>query len=71
MKYQLIAAVLSFEIGCHAIPAPAAHAPHEKRLVIPRLWQRESRIESDAILPVRIGLTQKNLDNGYEYLMDV
>ncbi|CZR58662.1 related to serine protease [Phialocephala subalpina] len=71
MKCQLIAAAVAFAIGCHAIPTPATHALHEKRSVIPRLWERGSRIESDAILPVRIGLTQNNLDNGYEYLMDV
>jgi len=71
MKCQLIAAAVAFAIGCHAIPTPATHALHEKRSVVPRLWERGGRIESDAILPVRIGLTQNNLDNGYEYLMDV
>ncbi len=72
MKGQLIAAALvALGVGCHAIPTPATHALHEKRSVTPRLWQRGSRIESDAILPVRIGLTQNNLENGYEYLMEV
>ncbi|KUJ13826.1 uncharacterized protein LY89DRAFT_698947 [Mollisia scopiformis] len=71
MKCQLIAAIVAFGVGCHAIPTPSTHVLHEKRSSLPRLWERGGRVESDAILPVRIGLTQDNLDNGYEYLMDV
>lgn len=72
MKCQLIAAALvAFGIGCNAVPTPAVHVLHEKRSSLPRLWERGSRVESDAILPVRIGLTQNNLENGYQYLMDV
>jgi tripeptidyl-peptidase-1 len=72
MKGQLIAAaLLALGIGCHAIPTPNTHALHEKRSSLPRFWERGSRVESDAILPVRIGLAQSNLDKAYEYLMDV
>lgn len=71
MKFQLIAAIVGFGIGCRAIPTLSTHALHEKRSSMPRLWERGSRVDGHAILPVRIGLTQNNLDNGYDYLMDV
>lgn len=71
MKGQLIAAVLALAVGCHAIPTPNSHALHEKRASLPRFWERGSRVESDAILPVRIGLAQSNLDKADEFLMDV
>jgi len=32
---------------------------------------RRDRIPSNAILPMRVGLKQNNLDKGYELLMDV
>ena len=34
-------------------------------------WQRIRRVDSDAIVPLRIGLTQTNLDAGYDRLMSV
>jgi tripeptidyl-peptidase I len=58
--------------ACEAIPAPAALVPHEKRCAShASRWRRSARVDSDAVLPIRIGLTQNNLDNGYAYLMDV
>lgn len=53
--------------------AVAAAAPanrlvvHEKRS-IPEHVKRQ-RVHGDAIIPVRIGLTQSNLDEGYAHLM--
>jgi tripeptidyl-peptidase-1 len=31
----------------------------------------KKRVDADAILPIRIALTQRNLENGYEYLLDL
>lgn len=44
---------------------------HEKRSSAPKAWKRSERVHPDAILPIRIGLTQSNLENIYEHLMDV
>lgn len=44
---------------------------HEKRSSTPKAWKRSERVHPDAILPIRIGLTQSNLENIYEHLMDV
>jgi tripeptidyl-peptidase-1 len=71
MKFGLLAAALAAFIDLGAIPTPSTYAVHEKRSSIPRLWSRGNRVESDAILPIRIGLTQSNLENGEAHLMDV
>lgn len=44
---------------------------HEKRAQPSEDWIRGGKVSSDALLPVRIGLVQKNLDDGYGYLEDV
>jgi tripeptidyl-peptidase-1 len=47
------------------------HVVHEKRGTIPPSWRKHGRVSKDAVLPIRIGLVQNNLDKGYSYLMDV
>ncbi|MCJ1312828.1 hypothetical protein MMC25_006504 [Agyrium rufum] len=55
-----------------AIPASAPHVRHEKRIDSGSWAPIEAvRPKSTVKLPVKIGLTQNNLDKGYEYLMDV
>jgi hypothetical protein len=54
-----------------AIPTPVKYTLHEKRSSPSRLWKRSERADRDAILPLRIGLTQNNLDDGYAHLMAV
>ena len=72
MKCTLLAAAFAaLSALCDAAPTPVAYSLHEKRSSLPRLWVRGNRIDRDAILPFRIGLTQSNLENGYEHLMDV
>jgi len=34
-------------------------------------WIKRERVAGDAILPIKIGLKQQNLDKGYDWLMDV
>jgi tripeptidyl-peptidase-1 len=54
-----------------AIPAPVSrHELHEKRSVTSH-WEKRSELHRDVKLPMRIGLTQRNLDKGHEYLMNV
>lgn len=55
----------------NAAPAPIKHVLHEKRETASQDWVKGARIERDAIIPMRIGLTQTNLEKGYDYLMDV
>lgn len=54
-----------------AVPAPIKHVLHEKRDRQSIDWVKGARVERDAVLPIRIGLTQNNLEKGYDLLMDV
>jgi tripeptidyl-peptidase-1 len=72
MKSTLFAAALVVLItNCDAAPTSARYALHEKRSASSRAWVRGERVESDAILPIRIGMTQNNLEDGPIHLMDV
>jgi len=51
---------------------PPSHVVHERRQ--PRNtdgWKRADRADPVAILPIRIGLTQSNLDLGHDLLMNM
>ena len=52
-----------------AAPAASPHVVHEERALPARFERR--RVEPDALIPVRLGLKQSNLDSGYERLMEV
>ncbi|EED12678.1 alkaline serine protease AorO, putative [Talaromyces stipitatus ATCC 10500] len=55
-----------------AAPAPSkSHIVHERRGVLPASWVEPRRVDGQAKLPVRIGLTQSNSDVGHDLLMDV
>lgn len=68
---------LFFLLACswalvHARPAaPPTHTLHQKRDGSVSRWTRRSRIEPSAMLPIRIALTQSDLHQGYDWLMDV
>lgn len=56
-----------------AAPSPPAdpHVLHEKRHGEPVAWKRHSRADSNLMLPVRVGLKQRNLEHGDRWLADV
>lgn len=54
-----------------ALAASSTHVLHEKRHAVPHGWQYHSRAHKRELLPVRIGLTQSNLDNAHDKLMEV
>jgi len=64
---SLLALVGSLE----AVAIPPHHEVHERRNILHPRWTKRDRVESHKLLPMRIGLTQTNLDNGYDHLMDV
>jgi tripeptidyl-peptidase-1 len=72
MRYSsIVGALAALFTVCIAVPTPSSYSLHEKRSALPRFWSRGERVERDAILPIRIGLMQSNLQDGYEHLMDV
>lgn len=54
-----------------AAPAPQKHVLHEKRDFEPKEWVKGKKLNADSMMPMRFGLTQRNLDKGYDMLMDV
>ena len=52
---------------------PTTFVVHEELDVVSSSsrWVKRNRVDADAILPMRIGLAQSNLDRAWEYLMDV
>lgn len=55
-----------------AVAAPAPHYElHERRDVIPTSWTQGKRLDGSTLLPVRVGLTQSNVDYGHDLLMEM
>jgi tripeptidyl-peptidase-1 len=67
-QFVLVAAMAALS---SAAPASIKHVLHEERQSPPSDWRKGARIEGNAVLPMRIGLTQTNLENGYDHLMEV
>jgi tripeptidyl-peptidase-1 len=44
---------------------------HEKRDKLPLHWNRSAKLHPASTIPIRIALTQSNLDKAEEYLLDV
>ncbi|KAI4105412.1 MAG: hypothetical protein LQ339_003476 [Xanthoria mediterranea] len=47
------------------------HVLHEKRDKLPPGWQYHEKLDRSKVLPMKIALTQSNLDKADEFLMDV
>ncbi|KAF2767739.1 putative alkaline serine protease AorO, partial [Teratosphaeria nubilosa] len=50
--------------SAHAVSPPSNYVSHEKRSAPLKQWVRRDAVPSDAVLPMRIGLRQPNLENG-------
>ena len=71
LRSLLVGAFAACVIGAPA-PAPASnHVLHERRAFPPRAWEKRDRVDPSQLLPVRIGLTQSNLDKGPGLLDEV
>jgi tripeptidyl-peptidase-1 len=68
VKTAVVAAIAAL---ANAAPASVKHILHEERSSPSRDWAKGARIEKSAVIPMRIGLTQTNLEKGYDYLMEV
>ncbi|KAK6354539.1 hypothetical protein TWF696_003682 [Orbilia brochopaga] len=47
------------------------HVVHEKREASNSPWVKRSLAERDSLMPMRIGLTQRNLESGHDLLMEI
>lgn len=70
MRASVLYYITVFTAAALAAPAPINHVVHEKRSLL-SAWIKGDRVHEDVKLPVRIGLTQSNLDKGHDTLMDM
>jgi tripeptidyl-peptidase-1 len=73
MKHSTLAILCDFLAFVFAAPAPTPYIVHEKRSVQTKKWslRRDIKLNRDAVIPMSFGLAQRNLENGYGFLMDV
>lgn len=63
--------LLSFFAVVFSIPITQRHILHERRSQAPPQWLRKSRLKGGEVIPVKIGLSQRNLDRAEDFLYDV
>jgi tripeptidyl-peptidase-1 len=66
--YILLCALVASVI---AVPTGHNYQVHERRDSVPNSWTEGKRLDGKVTLPVRIGLTQSNLDQGHDLLMEM
>ncbi|KAI2627126.1 peptidase S8/S53 domain-containing protein [Xylaria nigripes] len=72
MRFSTLAVTLaSSAVTTLATPTAAKHVLHEKRDAVPHLWQKRDRAAPTQVLPIRIGLRQRNLENVERYIAEV
>lgn len=69
MRYSLLA--LSALLASVGAAPSSSYRLHEKRTITPHGWSKTAELEDHQVLPMRIALTQSNMDKMEEYLMDV
>src|SRR5580700_6610527 len=70
MKLPLIA-ILGLVAGATTAPAGNSYVVHERRQETNKWSASGDRLRRDTVIPMSIGLTQRNLDYGYDFLMDM
>jgi Pro-kumamolisin, activation domain len=71
MQFFTFSLFVALAARAAAVPRPANLVVHERHDAAPKEWIKRGRLHGDAKLPVRIGMTQSNLDKGHELLMEV
>lgn len=71
MHFFQVALLGAFAAQAAAAPFSSSHAVHERRDYVPKAWMKRGRVDANVELPVRIGMTQSNLDKGHDLLMEV
>jgi tripeptidyl-peptidase-1 len=74
MKLSFFVALGGLAVMITAAPAPVSYTVHEKRDVLASSsqWeQKDVKLDRRTAIPMSIALTQRNLENGPDFLMDV
>ena len=66
------ALLTAFALHAFAVPSASSHyTVHEKRDIPLKKWDKREALQPQGLLPMRIGLTQGNLDKGHAMLMEM
>ncbi|OSC99915.1 subtilisin-like protein [Trametes coccinea BRFM310] len=69
---RLLLAVVLGLTSTSVIASPLVpRVPHERRGALPRGWNAVRRADSDFVIPLRIGLSQSNMQSLEDFLLDV
>lgn len=73
MHFQKLSALAAFAASALALSTPNNYVSHEKRSQPLKQWVKRGEVSRQAVLPMRIGLKQPNVDNGKgdELLLEV
>ena len=71
MRFLVVLALVSGL--CSAAPSSrnTDHVLHEERSGIPHQWAKRDRAAAHHVMPIRIALRQRNLENADKYIYDV
>lgn len=70
LYHKLIFASCAASAAAYALTG-ASHSLHERRSDIPDGWTRRDALDRRAVLPMRVGLKQRNLDMMSQWLSEV
>ncbi|KAI1437880.1 peptidase S8/S53 domain-containing protein [Xylaria sp. CBS 124048] len=71
MRFSTLVVLASTAASSLAAPSSTRHVLHEKRDAVPHLWEKRDRATPSQVLPIRIGLRQRNLENAEAYMHEV
>ncbi|KAK3071726.1 hypothetical protein LTR53_008121 [Teratosphaeriaceae sp. CCFEE 6253] len=71
MHFSLFISASALATAVLASPVAIPHSLHEKRYELPSGWAKRETLDRRAILPMKVGLAQGNLDRGAEWLDEV
>lgn len=73
MRFLIAAAATTLCLICSAAPTTSSkHVLHERRDGRPHnSWQKRSRADVEHVMPIRIALRERNIENAETYIYDV
>lgn len=72
MRFLTAAVTAALVLTCSAVPTTSSkHVLHEKRDGQPHAWHKRHRAIADQVIPIRIALRERNLENAERYINDV
>ena len=71
MLFTTLLTAAAFAATAFSSPISNTHSVHEKRSELPRGWKKRDVLDRRALLPMKVALSQSNLDKGWDWLKGV